>query len=68
MYFIPAGMLLHHQADVVAVAQGVAPGLALSNLDLSGFLLNNLLPVTLGNIVGGSVFVGIVYWFIYVRE
>ncbi len=68
MYFIPAGMLLQHQADVVAVAQEVAPGLDLSNLDLSGLLLNNLLPVTLGNIVGGSVFVGIVYWFIYVRE
>ncbi len=68
MYFIPAGMLLQHQADIVAVAQEVTPGLDLSNLDLSGLLLNNLLPVTLGNIVGGSVFVGIVYWFIYVRE
>ncbi|MCF6281065.1 MAG: formate/nitrite transporter family protein [Candidatus Polarisedimenticolaceae bacterium] len=68
MYFIPAGMLLQHQGDVVAVAQGLAPGLDLSNLDLQGLLLNNLLPVTLGNIVGGSVFVGIVYWFIYVRK
>lgn len=29
------------------------------------FLLNNLLPVTLGNILGGTVFVGLTYWMIY---
>jgi len=29
------------------------------------FLFNNLLPVTLGNIVGGTFFVGILYWYVY---
>ena len=29
------------------------------------FLVVNLIPVTLGNIVGGSVFVGAIYWFVY---
>jgi formate/nitrite transporter FocA (FNT family) len=29
--------------------------------------VNNLLPVTIGNIIGGAVMVGIVYWFIYLR-
>ncbi len=32
-----------------------------------GFLIDNLLPVTLGNIVGGSVLVAAVYWFVYLR-
>ena len=30
--------------------------------------LGNLVPVTLGNIVGGSVFVALVYWLIYLRH
>ena len=34
----------------------------------SGFLWHNLLPVTLGNIVGGAVLVGLVYWFVYLRH
>jgi formate/nitrite transporter len=32
------------------------------------FLLNNLLPVTLGNIIGGSFFVGTLYWFAYWKK
>ncbi len=30
-------------------------------------MVNNLLPVTLGNIVGGGVMVAAVYWFVYLR-
>jgi formate/nitrite transporter FocA (FNT family) len=29
---------------------------------------NNLLPVTIGNIIGGTGMVGLVYWFIYLRK
>lgn len=32
------------------------------------FLVHNLLPVTIGNIIGGSVMVGLVYWFVYLRR
>lgn len=32
------------------------------------FFLNNLIPVTLGNIVGGAVFVACAYWFVYLRD
>ncbi|MCE9622389.1 MAG: formate/nitrite transporter family protein [Actinomycetia bacterium] len=31
------------------------------------FLVDNLLPVTIGNIIGGAVLVGLVYWFVYLR-
>ncbi len=34
----------------------------------ASFLLNNLLPVTLGNLAGGAGMVGLVYWIIYRRE
>ena len=30
-------------------------------------MLGNLLPVTLGNIIGGTVLVGLAYWFVYLR-
>ena len=31
-------------------------------------MIGNLLPVTIGNIIGGAMLVGLVYWFIYIRE
>lgn len=65
MYFIPIGMALAGKAEVVRVA-GAAAG-QLTNLNLAGFLVSNLIPVTLGNIVGGT-FVGGMYWFAYLRE
>ncbi len=65
MYFIPMGLLLKENATVVAVA-----GLAgkLNNLTLQGFFVNNLIPVTLGNIIGGSLCVATVYWLAYLRK
>lgn len=64
MYFIPMGIMLKTQGAVVATA-GLAGNL--SNLTWMG-LVNNLIPVTLGNIVGGALFVGAVYAFAYLRE
>ena len=37
-------------------------------LTWTNFLIGNLLPVTIGNIIGGSVMVGAVYWFVYLRQ
>jgi formate transporter len=68
-YFIPMGIMLKGQPAVIAAAEVMngAP-VSLANLTWAGFLLKNLLPVTLGNIVGGSLLVGLVYWSIYLRE
>jgi hypothetical protein len=44
-----------------------APG-DFSHLTWGNFLVDNLLPVTIGNIIGGAVMVGLVYWFIYLRK
>jgi formate transporter len=66
MYFIPLGLLIKSQ-DAVLAAGGLDAA-ALSDLDVAHFLLANLLPVTLGNIVGGGVLVGAIYWLIYRRD
>ncbi len=66
MFFIPMGMALKGVQPIVA-ASGIAAE-KLQNLDLFGFLIRNEVPVTLGNIVGGAFFVGVLYWFAYVRK
>jgi formate/nitrite transporter len=64
MYFIPLGMLLKTDADLMA-SLDLSPG-ALESLSAAG-LTHNLIPVTLGNIVGGTLLVAGVYWFAYLR-
>lgn len=69
MYFIPMGIALKNQTAVVAAAGTMSNAtLALQNLTWSGFIVKNLIPVTLGNFVGGSILVGLVYWSVYLRE
>jgi formate/nitrite transporter len=65
MYFVPMGLLIKGQAAFWA-AQGVDVA-SFGQLTWGSFFVNNLIPVTLGNIVGGSVFVGVVYWMVYMR-
>jgi formate/nitrite transporter len=65
MYFIPLGILLKSQAVFSGAAESI--GIPLDGLTLSGFA-GNLLPVTLGNIVGGTLLVAGIYWFVYLRN
>ena len=46
------------------------PAAIYSGADISwwAFLADNLLPATLGNIIGGAVFVGCIYWYVYLRK
>ena len=60
MYFIPAGLLAAGNEAYAALA-----GVDLGGLTFGAFLIRNLLPVTLGNIVGGGLFVGVMYWLVY---
>ena len=64
MYVIPLGILLRGHAEIVQIV-GNPP--ALLNLTWERFLIGNLLPVTLGNIIGGAVMVGLAYWLAYIR-
>lgn len=67
MYFIPMGLLLKNNPEVLEAVTALTgkPG-DFSGLSAQG-LLNNLVPVTLGNIVGGGILVGLVYWSVYLR-
>jgi formate/nitrite transporter len=65
MYFISIGLLV--ESDEAFVASLDSPP-DLSGLSWSSFFADNLLPVTIGNIVGGAVMVGAVYWFVYLRR
>jgi CBS domain-containing protein len=68
MYFIPAGLLLKNNPQVLAAAQDILGGAPdLPNLTISGFILKNLLPVTIGNIIGGTFFVGMAHWFLFLK-
>jgi formate/nitrite transporter len=63
MYFIPFALIIK-QFDPRFVASS---GLDLTGLTWETFLLNNLLPVTIGNIIGGTVFVAAIYWSVFLR-
>jgi formate/nitrite transporter FocA (FNT family) len=62
MYFIPTGILLMNVGGIANIA-----GVDLNILGWFNFLWRNLLPVTIGNIIGGVVFVGMSYWGAYLR-
>jgi formate transporter FocA len=67
MYFIPVALFIKSGAPEsfwsgIGKAAGDFPDITWGH-----FLVGNLLPVTLGNIVGGAVLVGAVYWFVYLR-
>jgi formate transporter FocA len=65
MYFIPAGLLIKDFAPADFWASIATRPAAFPALTWGNFLTENLLPVTIGNIIGGSLLVGGVYWFIY---
>ena len=60
MYFIPAGILAKGNEAFTALSGLSAE--QIGSLTWSGFFIDNLIPVTLGNIVGGGVFVAMAYW------
>ena len=60
MYYIPAGIMAAGN-ELFAKASGLSAE-ALASLTWSNFAINNLIPVTLGNIAGGALFVGMIHW------
>ena len=55
MFYLPAGMLAAARSGADAIS-------------VSGALVNNLIPVTLGNIVGGAGIIGIGYFLVYLKK
>lgn len=61
MFLIPLGLLIKGQANP-AVMEAMA-GKSLESLTVTSYLAGNLLPVTIGNIIGGSIIaLGMAFW------
>jgi formate transporter len=69
MYYIPAGILAKGNETWVnaALSFGVTDH-KLAELNWTSFIFKNLIPVTIGNIIGGSIFVGTMYWLSYLYK
>jgi CheY-like chemotaxis protein len=67
MYFIPIGLFIK-SFGVSGFWEAIGKTAAdYGNLTWGAFFMKNLVPVTIGNIIGGAGFVGLAYWFIYLR-
>ncbi len=67
MYFIPAALFIKNldPAYFATVAGQLRDGGQI--LTWGNFIVRNLIPSTIGNIIGGALMVGLMYWFIYLR-
>ncbi len=68
MYFLTIGLLIRFASpaafwDAIARTPADYP-----QLTWEAAIFGNLLPVTIGNMIGGAVLVGAVYWFVYLRS
>ena len=59
VYYLTAGFLSKCNADYVSAAKAIYGISDISRLCFRNIVLNNMIPVTIGNIIGGSVFVGL---------
>ncbi|MGI6361369.1 MAG: formate/nitrite transporter family protein [Bacillota bacterium] len=72
MFFIPMGLTVAGAVPPEVVAAIETVGLSVQEvsqiLNWKNFLVGNLLPVTLGNIVGGTIFVALFYWLAFLKK
>ena len=74
MFFIPMGLIVAKIPAIVDVAAAGAADPAVFKAAVEQvftwqrFIVNNLIPVTLGNIVGGAIMVGSLYWYSYLKK
>jgi formate transporter len=66
-FFIPMGLFIKAGAGDTFWASIGKTAADYPSLTWTNFL-GNLIPVTAGNIIGGSLLVGVVYWFVYLRS
>lgn len=64
MVFVTLGYE-HSIANMFYIPMGMMSG---ANVTIAQMIWNNLIPATLGNIVGGAVFVGLLYSYLYMER
>jgi len=68
MYFIPMGLAIKQVAGEMFWSSIGSSAADYASLTWGNFFVRNLLPVTIGNIIGGALGVGVVYYVIYLRS
>ncbi|BEP28279.1 formate/nitrite transporter family protein [Helicovermis profundi] len=69
MYYISAGILAKGNPVYLEAAKNAGVSIEkLNSLNWTTFVTKNLVPVTIGNIVGGGLLVAGVYWFVYLKK
>ncbi|WP_440874641.1 formate transporter FocA [Thalassotalea sp. PLHSN55] len=68
MFLIPLAIVIKNNAPVEFWQATGANANDFYQLTWSNFFTNNLLPVTIGNIIGGAILVGLTYWFIHLKN
>ncbi|WP_102319181.1 formate transporter FocA [Enterovibrio norvegicus] len=67
MFMVPMGIVINNFASPEFWAATGYSAADFADLTVSNFILNNLIPVTIGNIIGGGLLVGMTYWLIHLR-
>lgn len=67
MYFIPFALFVK-MFDPAFIEKVAAKVPNLEALTWEAFFINNLIPVTIGNIIGGVALVASVYWVVFLRS
>lgn len=67
MYFIPIGLFIKNYADEAFWTSIGKTAADYASITWTSFLVKNLLPVTIGNIIGGAILVAAVYWLVFLR-
>ena len=70
MYYLSAGLMAKSNPEFINQA-GAELGLTpenINNLTIMNAFTENLIPVTLGNLIGGALFVGAWYWWAYKKH
>jgi len=68
MYFIPIALFVKGSGDTAFFKTIGMTAENFPHLTWGNFFIANLLPVTIGNIIGGVLMVGLIYWFVYLRK
>jgi len=68
MYFIPMALFIKYFGDASFFEKIGKTAADFPHLTWGNFFIGNLLPVTIGNIIGGAIMVGLIYWFVYLRK
>ncbi|HID7482647.1 TPA: formate transporter FocA [Morganella morganii] len=67
MFMIPMGIVIKNFAPPEFWTMVGSSPEQFPSLTVSDFVINNLIPVTIGNIIGGAILVGLTYWLIHLR-